>query len=149
MRQKVWLVLGVLIALTAAAADDPVRTYADSIVDLVLKKDDAALYEKFLPEFKNKVPYAQFLSAAHALRDSVGEIRTHSYKQHVISNYDTPQGHLQSQGVRYNVTTDRYPDGQLLKIEVVSEGGQLYLARYSFEWDIGKVPTQSQKPSRA
>jgi hypothetical protein len=146
MKKARWLALGFLVACASAAESDPVRAYTDSVVELVVKQDDAALYAQFAPAYKEKVSFAQFLDAARTMRGLVGNIKTTAYQQRVISNYDSTQGRVQFSGIRYAITTDVYPDGYFLLIDVVSDGDHLHLARYSFGKEVKSLPSRTPNP---
>lgn len=148
MKRFLTMLLGFAV-IAVQAAQDPVRNYADSVVKLIVAKDDSALYGEFSPRLKEKYSYTQSLELAASLREMGGTISTHSYSRTAKKVMAAPQGQLEVTSVWYSVVTSKYPTDLFLHIDLASEEGRLYVIGYGWTKEMGPAPSPAARTTGA
>jgi hypothetical protein len=144
MRQVKWVLFLCTIFGVALAADST-RPFADAIVDMITRQDDAALYETFSPLLTANLSREQAASASRSVRAAYGQIKTAQYWRTTSGVKVTSEGRLPMTVIWYKVTTDRFGEGLALRIELTTLQGQESMIGYYFMQNIGKPPSPSPK----
>ncbi|MET0281043.1 MAG: hypothetical protein ABW278_07965 [Steroidobacteraceae bacterium] len=141
------LAASVIPVASDAAAQAQLRDFADSVVPLLVGDDLAALYEQIAPSRRSVLTFELLAREAATLRDAFGVIRTTRYRGiergvHVAGGEQQPLVQ-----VSYEITTERYDSGHRLFIQVVQEGGRLWVERLGVQRGLGKLPASPSRPA--
>jgi hypothetical protein len=126
---------------TVQAAEDAVRTYADSLAKLVVEDNQEPFYQEFAPSLRASYSREDLLRPLHLIRKNYGTIDSYDYRQRIkgqTSFSGRLVGHLT---YCYAVETQPATPGAFLLVKVMEENGRLFIAGIDFNQIEGPIPS--------
>jgi hypothetical protein len=134
---SLWMMLLSSLVFAAGQEADPVRTFADSMAQLIVAKQDDSLYEHMAPQVRRAYSREVLLAPLSLARSLFGDIQSFEYKQAMVGEMTVPGATIKTATIWYAVATSKYPTGRFLQIRVSYDAGQYYLAQYMVSQFVG------------
>ncbi|MYM35175.1 hypothetical protein GTP38_12625 [Duganella sp. FT94W] len=120
-----------------AAAEDPVRSFADAMAQQIVDARDAVVYEAISPKVRQAYTREQLIAPLKLIRETNGALQAYEYKRTSQGKRGVGEEWIRQVRFTYAVQTARYPKGRYLNVDVTQENGRYWLAGYSVEHLLG------------
>jgi hypothetical protein len=130
MKKPAGVVLLLLAANLAFAAEQTARAFADSISGLLFAADSSAIYDYYLPSQRAKVIQVQSDQGfTSSVRSIFGSVETMSYMRTDRGVLPLDDRFIAVETVWYRVTSSKHPEGFLLRLDITNQDGRNYLVK--------------------
>ena len=146
-----WKLVAPIIAFlpsiaAVAQSSDPAKTYADSMVRVIVAADRDGLYANFAPAMKRVYSRDDLLGPLEKSKDIFGSISHPEYRAATVGKRTAGLTIIRIATCWYAVETTNYPLSVFVDVDVTFDEGRYFVAGYRIERFTNGIPPELRRP---